>query len=121
MAKTELRDPPASLRSLGGEPFGRRDYLLVTLYGAVRQNRDSLNRSVLNCMDLNKLDKLSQELERAALAVERCEKELAEVRKDGIADDEFEKLDEINATLAAAAERFETVTMELKRLSKNKS
>ena len=52
---------------------------------------------------------------RAALAVERCEKELAEVRKDG---DEFEKLDEIKA--AAAAERFEAVTMELKRLSKNK-
>lgn len=38
-----------------------------------------------------------------------------------LADDEFEKLNEINATLAAAADRFEAVTMELKRLSKNKS
>jgi hypothetical protein len=96
-------------------------YRFITLYGAARLNRDSLDRNVCNCMDLNKLDELSKELERAALAVERCEKELAEVRKDGIADDEFEKLDEINATLAAAAERFEAVTMELKRLSKNKS
>lgn len=30
MAEIKLRNPPASLRSLGGEPFGRRDYLLIT-------------------------------------------------------------------------------------------
>lgn len=72
-------------------------------------------------MDLKKLDELDLELKKAALAIERCNNELAEVRKDGIADDEFGKLDEINATLVAAGKKFEEITAELKSLSRKSS
>lgn len=72
-------------------------------------------------MDLERFDELCRELEKAALAIERCEIELGEVGEEGVLDAEFDQIDQINqinAALAAAGKRFEQITMEMKSLSK---
>ena len=69
-------------------------------------------------MDLERFDELCRELEKAALAVERCEIELGEVGEDGLPDEDLEKIDAINAALAVAGKRFEQITMEMKSLSR---
>ena len=72
-------------------------------------------------MDMKRLDELCRELEKAALAIERCEIELGEVREDGIPDADVDQIDRINAALAAAGKKFEQITMELKSLSTKNS
>ena len=72
-------------------------------------------------MDLKRLDELCRELEKAALAIERCEIELGEVREDGVPDADLDPVDRINATLTAAGKKFEEITMELKSLSLKRS
>ena len=72
-------------------------------------------------MDLKRLDELCRELEKAALAIERCEIELGEVREDGVPDSDLGQIDRINAALAAAGKKFEQITMELKSLSTKNS
>ena len=72
-------------------------------------------------MDLKRLDELCRELEKAALAIERCEIELGEVREEGVPDADLDQVDRINAALAAAGKKFEEITMELKSLAQKRS
>lgn len=72
-------------------------------------------------MDLERFDELCRELEKAALAIERCEIELGEVREDGVPDADLDQVDRINAALAAAGKKFEEITMELKSLAQKRS
>ena len=73
------------------------------------------------CMDLERFDELCRELEKAALAIERCQIELGEVREEGVPDADLDQVDRINAALAAAGKKFEEITMELKSLAQKRS
>jgi len=72
-------------------------------------------------MDLERFDELCRELEKAALAIERCQIELGEVREEGVPDADLDQVDRINAALAAAGKKFEEITMELKSLAQKRS
>ena len=72
-------------------------------------------------MDLERFDELCRELEKAALAIERCQIELGEVREEGVPDADLDQVDRINAALAAAVKKFEEITMELKSLAQKRS
>lgn len=73
-------------------------------------------RKVL-CMNMEKLDVLSQEIKKLSDSIEQYERELSEILKDGVNNEELKKANDVNATLAVAAGKFEQVTKEMRRLA----